>query len=137
MTFASRDAREFQNKDRMLIHGSVDHAKDHIEARLQEQLKEANLTLFLKKNIFHIVQENLNNALKHSNASQFWVTLNEKNRMLRLTFCDSGHGIRDEEMKNPESFHSIRARVAALGQSIEVEPVKDIGLSIEIGVPLD
>lgn len=66
----------------------------------------------LETNLFRIIQELINNIIKHSKASQFNVQLMEKNDIIRLIVSDNGIGFNYNRIeKNSFGLVNIRERI--------------------------
>jgi two-component system sensor histidine kinase ComP len=89
--------------------------------------------------IYRIVQELLNNATKHSKASELHFHLTKQEDRLQLVYKDDGVGMELDKL-NP-SFHnmglsSMRQRVESLNGKIEFISQKGSGLRVEIEIPI-
>jgi two-component system sensor histidine kinase ComP len=89
--------------------------------------------------IYRIVQELLNNATKHSKASELHFHLTKQEDRLQLVYKDDGVGMELDKL-NP-SFHnmglsSMRQRVESLNGKIEFFSQKGSGLRVEIEIPV-
>lgn len=97
------------NKDRLVI--QYDSWGDPIRFN-------SNFELF----IYRIVQELLNNIIKHSGASQAIVQLSHQNNLLSITVEDNGIGFDPETfLSQGMGFKSLQSRVAALNGKLELE----------------
>ena len=83
--------------------------------------------------LYRIAQELINNALKHSNASEINVQLLVDYERASLTVQDNGQGF-DLGATGVTGFglNSIRSRVAALNGIIDISSDKGRGTEIEI-----
>lgn len=74
-----------------------------------------------EKHLYYIIQELLNNAIKHSKAKEIRISLGLKNDKIYLQFTDSGKGF-DLEKTNGKGIglNNIRSRVAVLGGSFDI-----------------
>ncbi len=87
--------------------------------------------------VYRIVQELLNNAIKHANATQIIVQCSESDRRLFLTVEDDGCGFnpKDLEMKGL-GLKNIENRVALLQGSVEIESHFGQGTTVNIEIPI-
>jgi NarL family two-component system sensor histidine kinase LiaS len=115
---------------------TYDGRAEGLKASLKAEIDEDSLSPFIQKNIYRIVQELLNNTLKHSQASVLAIELSIEGNELLLSSCDNGSGLGEEEAKDLSSFQSIRGRVSALEGGISILPAESKGLSYEIRLPL-
>jgi len=64
-----------------------------IKIEFQEDgIKEEELSENIKLDIFRIVQEQLNNIVKHSKATYATITLNKQGKQIILLITDNGQG---------------------------------------------
>ncbi len=87
---------------------------------------------------FRIIQELLNNILRHANAKQVVVQLSKHDHQFIITVEDDGKGfdvanIRD---KNSAGLANIRNRLNLLKGTMEIDSALDKGTSIEINIAL-
>ena len=107
--------------------------KSELDQSIQNLDKECELTLY------RVVQELLNNASKHSLASEVKVSLRKNNDLLSLIYSDNGKGIDLTKLK--DSFKTIglfgiKERVKSIGGTIDIEsaPGKGTQMFIEIKI---
>ncbi|MCL5021357.1 MAG: PAS domain S-box protein [Bacteroidetes bacterium] len=86
---------------------------------------------------FRILQEALDNIMRHSGATEVWISLQviEPNTVLEIS--DNGKGIDTIKLKDPSSTGIIgmRERVLALGGKLEVHGNPGRGTIITVSVP--
>jgi signal transduction histidine kinase len=100
-----------------------DIARDTMEAcpvkiycKLEPSLERAMSDKF-KMNAFRIVQEQLNNILKHASASDIHITMSEKKAEFALSIADNGIGFDNTKKMNHTGIgiSNIISRAAAYG----------------------
>ena len=67
--------------------------------------------------LFRIVQEAVNNALRHSRASEVYITIVVKNAMLEISIADNGKGM-PEEINNGNGLANMKERAVKTGWNI-------------------
>jgi len=89
--------------------------------------------------IYRIVQELVNNAIKHADASEIIIQISEEESALHLVVEDNGKGFDMEtvDIKNTAGFHNIESRVQFLRGSLHIQSELNIGTSIELQIPID
>lgn len=71
--------------------------------------------------LYRVIQEMMNNAIKHSGATQFELSMKEKNGILQLSFADNGKGFDLNVVKKSNSgmqglgLKNLENRVGAAG----------------------
>lgn len=88
--------------------------------------------------IFRVVQELVQNIVKHSGAAQAMVQLSHNNGMLALTVEDSGTGFdtKREYEKDGIGLRNVEARVKMLHGKTDVRSVPGKGTSILVEIPV-
>ncbi|RNL78052.1 hypothetical protein ED312_19830 [Sinomicrobium pectinilyticum] len=84
--------------------------------------------------VYRIVQELVNNALKHAEATHILVQLQQREDMLFLTIEDNGKGFEPETAihKNGLGMSSLKARVELLEGEMEIHSGPGTGTSVSI-----
>ncbi|MBN2612217.1 MAG: sensor histidine kinase [Bacteroidales bacterium] len=83
---------------------------------------------------FRIVQELVNNALKHAGAAQIIVQMVQDDNRLSLSVQDNGKGFDKNmvEKSNTVGLHSVKSRVASLNGMIDIYSEEGKGTEISI-----
>jgi signal transduction histidine kinase len=77
---------------------------------------EPSVALGIKEMLYRVVQEAMNNIVKHAQATQVWISLMESNGGLELEVRDNGIGFDpQEEFPGHLGLHSMAERVKAVG----------------------
>jgi PAS domain S-box-containing protein len=90
-------------------------------------------------NIYRIVQESLNNVLKHSRAKKARITLERDVHEVQLRIEDDGCGFKtgkDDDGAKGLGLRNIAERVRMLGGKIKLDSQPDKGTRIEITIPI-
>lgn len=88
--------------------------------------------------MYFIINELLNNTIKHSNAKNVKLTLIETNSNLFITIKDDGKGFDSRQYHNIEGFglNQIRSRVNYMNGEMFIKSTKDEGTLVHIIVPV-
>jgi signal transduction histidine kinase len=86
--------------------------------------------------LYRIVQELVNNTLKHANATQIDITCRYREDRLQLTYADNGQGFSYEKALQGLGIGNIESRVAMLQGSIQWQAEVGKGTSVLLLVPL-
>ncbi len=73
-----------------------------------------NLSPYVKVNIYLIIQEALQNALKHSQGSKVAISISLKNNQLRLSIADNGKGLQKTVSYKGMGFKNLESRTQKL-----------------------
>ncbi|GAB3993402.1 two-component regulator propeller domain-containing protein [Spirosoma daeguense] len=89
-------------------------------------------------NLFRVVQELLQNALKHSKADSVWLQMRVENNFLRVSYRDNGEGFSPELAKRlaGNGLVNINERIKLLGGSCTFTSEPHRGTIVAINVPL-
>lgn len=82
--------------------------------------------------IYRCVQEIINNANKHSQASKINIEFNDKNAAFFVSIEDNGIGFIEKEKAESYGLRNIRSRLAEIGAELNIESNPNIGTKIEI-----
>ncbi len=85
--------------------------------------------------IFRIVQEQLNNILKHAQATEVNITLTKQQHVTSLTIKDNGKGFVPGEDKKGIGLNNIEARAKAFSGSVEIIASPGNGCTIQVNFP--
>jgi two-component system, NarL family, sensor kinase len=88
--------------------------------------------------LFRLVQEILNNIMKHSGASEIRVELYSKGGMLRLNITDNGVGFDVDDAglhKTGMGLNNFRKRAEMIGGDINIASARGKGTTISITIP--
>ncbi|MBL0882900.1 MAG: PAS domain S-box protein [Chitinophagaceae bacterium] len=103
-----------------------------------ENFHEADIHYEFKLSIYRIVQEQINNILKHSNAKEVVIEL-YRDEVIRLSVNDNGVGFDTKTKRKGIGIHNIQTRVGLYGGQINIysEPGKGCQLQIEFPITND
>lgn len=88
--------------------------------------------------IFRIVQEGINNIIKHAKATHVDVYVLDKGEEIYVLLKDDGQGFYEEQVskKNGFGLRSIRERATLLDGNLEVHSGRGKGTVIEVNIPI-
>ncbi|XZF16542.1 tetratricopeptide repeat-containing sensor histidine kinase [Chitinophagaceae bacterium MMS25-I14] len=88
----------------------------------------------LKLNVYRIIQELLNNVIKHAAATELLIELIYVNGLLKITVEDNGQGYNETARTNGLGLENINARVRQLAGNITTESVPGEGTTVYIEI---
>lgn len=95
---------------------------------------------FLLLTIYRIIQESVNNALKHSNGDRIVLDIGTKNNKCYINIKDNGKGFSVEDVLEQENMHFgisiMKERINLLHGTILFNTDKEKGTEINIEIPL-
>lgn len=118
---------EFDQTTEILIDYSLDSVDDHFSDK-------ASL------NIFRIVQESLNNVMKHSEAKALHFELKSEQKFCRIRIRDNGKGFDISENFNTADslgLKTMKERTSLLKGQLIIDSSKGEGTSVNLKIPYD
>ncbi|CAN5495279.1 hypothetical protein BH11BAC3_BH11BAC3_01020 [soil metagenome] len=112
--------------NRIKVSGSV-----NVEVDLKK-FNEENFSDKLKLTIYRIVQEQFNNILKHSQASNIKIYLGYENQQLILSITDDGHGFEKSKKTEGVGLMNIRTRAALFNGDMTIKSSPGHGCELKI-----
>jgi signal transduction histidine kinase len=112
-----------------------------ISVRVDIVGEECNLDEAMKITIFRIIQECLNNIIKHAHATQANIYLQFETRNVRINVRDNGIGFDLERIKQQRSSRpslglaGMQERAALLGGTLTVQSRPSYGTEVEAVIP--
>src|SRR5690625_3228233 len=106
----------------------------HIELQLigEEKRLESNYEVA----VFRLIQESLQNALKHAEATSVYVTLQIEPDEITIVVQDNGKGFRTDETKNSSfGLMGMKERVEMLNGHFQINSILGKGTTIKIILP--
>src|SRR5262249_34970307 len=89
--------------------------------------------------LFRVLQEALNNAIKHSGVKRIEIQLHEEPSEIHLIVSDSGRGFDVEAVNQGKGLglNSMRERVRLVNGTISIESKPMGGTTIHVRVPVE
>ena len=85
--------------------------------------------------MYRILQEQLNNVLKHADASEVLVQLERNGDTIRLTVTDNGKGFVMHRAKNGIGLMNMQTRAENLNGTFKLHSKPGQGCKVEVVVP--
>ncbi|AEV99827.1 hypothetical protein A4D02_25925 [Niastella koreensis] len=95
-------------------------------------IDEASLDYGLKLTIYRIVQEQMNNILKHAGASLINITLKEHGKKLILTLFDNGKGFDPQIRRRGIGFNNIINRADVFNGKVDIQSAPGQGCMVRV-----
>jgi two-component system sensor histidine kinase DegS len=97
----------------------------------------------VENNIFRIVQEAINNAIKYSEASRIEIVLQQTETMVMITVKDEGKGFdekllesRSVNIESGRGFFNMYERTEYINGHLEIKSIPGQGTTVTLSVPL-
>jgi len=97
---------------------------------------EPRLSKTIEIEVYRVIQEALNNILKHAQASLVVVKIQSDRNLVHVTIQDNGKGFNPIQIEKGGGlgFHNIRERIHRIGGIVRLETVPGFGTSLQIEV---
>ena len=89
----------------------------------------------IESTVFSVVQETLNNAVKHAECSRIDVQVICGESEITVMVEDNGKGFHDEEIQKGLGLKQIKTKVSNLEGQVEIDSVKNRGTIITVEIP--
>lgn len=99
-----------------------------------QKVIEVNLNPELKRNIFFIYKESLNNIIKHSEAENVELKFEIKENFILLSIRDDGKGFNNKDNFNGIGIKNIKSRAYEIGAKLNYESNPGNGTLLELVV---
>jgi len=87
-------------------------------------------------NLYRIVQEGVNNILKHSGAKNCRIVLERDVREVQLLMEDDGRGFNPDESDNGMGLKNVAERTRILGGRLQLDAAPGRGVRLKITIPI-
>jgi signal transduction histidine kinase len=115
--------------------GASIQARHGIEVHI-DLCDEPPLEVAVKESLYRVVREALHNVVKHANATQVTLRMQNTDHQLRIDVEDNGVGFRTEQnFPGHLGLHSMRERMMALGGHIKIESGSGQGTRLSLLLP--
>ena len=124
-------------------------ARSGIECNLESNVADRDLPSVVAENSYRLVQESLNNVLKHANATHVNVAINltqmngERDQKLSIVVQDDGSGVpatpsrETIDGKSGLGILGMQERVDLLGGKLKIESAQSLGTSVHAVIPIN
>lgn len=106
----------------------------HIDCRL---IDENNVSNKLKLTIFRIIQEQLNNVIKHANAQKVIISITETGKHIELNIKDNGIGFNTELKRKGVGLRNISSRAQVNKGIVSVNSEPGAGCEVIVIFPVE
>jgi signal transduction histidine kinase len=119
------------------LHGFIAEAARDSEVRFHTKIAEVALPAPIALLIYHIAREGTMNALKHADATNMWVTVQQDSENIQLVLRDDGKGF-DADAPGPEGHFGLammRERARVGGGTFELQSTPGAGTTVTVRFP--
>lgn len=102
----------------------------------EDGIHEGEIDEKLQLTIYRIIQEQVTNILKHSEATNANIKLGKEKKDIVLTIADNGKGDTSNNVKKGVGIINIKSRVALCNGKVTVETAPGKGYELKVVMPL-
>jgi signal transduction histidine kinase len=106
------------------------------ELDVDEYINWQSINKKIKVNLYRIIQEALQNVIKHASAKNVNVAFLLSNEDLEIIITDDGVGFDLKQSKKGIGIKNIRSRVKKINGSLEIHTKRNEGVTIQIQIPI-
>jgi len=103
---------------------------------IDENLPDIPCGLGVRRNLLLGVKEALNNALRHSGATEIELIIERRNRLLRIVVRDNGAGFDPKTIRPGEGLRNLELRAREAGGQLSLRSNPGGGTVVEFMIPL-
>jgi len=105
-----------------------------IQIICESNIKTTNINSKFETSIYRIIQEAVNNAIKHANASKIIIKMNDDKENFNLSVIDNGIGFSSEknEEKKGNGLNNMKDRAIVLGGEFEIKGQSGKGTEVNL-----
>jgi signal transduction histidine kinase len=109
--------------------------KIFVKLKMASNLEQV-LSPYNKLMVYRILQEALNNAMKHSNASNVLIHIKKKEKNIDIIVKDNGIGFNIATVKKGMGLKNIQNRVYLVNGHLKIDSAPGNGCTLDIQIPL-
>ena len=99
-----------------------------------ELLENIILSLEIKQNVYLIIKEAINNALKYSECNNIDFEVNTKGNKLCIEIRDNGKGFEEENLHKGNGLYNIKKRAEKIEANLKIDSTINVGTKIKVEV---
>lgn len=97
---------------------------------------ERRMDAILRRELYLILKESVNNAARHSAATEVRIALKAQGRRIRLVVADNGRGFDPNRTHDGNGLSSLRVRAARVSASLTIESSPGAGSVVTVDAPV-
>jgi signal transduction histidine kinase len=109
-----------------------DQLKVHTAIHGLEQFQNSQISIF----IFRILQELVNNTIKHANATTLTIYITKNEDAINIMVEDDGKGFEMEQLTNGIGLKNLRKEVILMDGNCDIDSNPERGTTINIDIPI-
>jgi ligand-binding sensor domain-containing protein/two-component sensor histidine kinase len=105
-----------------------------VHFKTDERYFDQTISMDIRRELFLIFKEALNNAAKHSACKNVWINFDAAGRSISLTIRDDGEGFDTSLPPQSNGLSNMRLRAEKLGGQLEVQSSAGSGTTVSVNI---
>lgn len=126
--------------DKRLRNYALKAIEDKLEVSIHFSLSNPAITISSMQaiNLFRVIQEAIQNILKHARATQINIRCEQTEEKISLTINDNGIGIAEDRTKTTDSYglQNMQSRINEINGELRITSIASSGTTINIELPI-
>jgi hypothetical protein len=101
----------------------------------KELLALFNLSMELRRNVYLMFKEIINNIIKHANADTVHISMTEENGLIQLRISDNGKGFEWNKINDGNGLKNLHRRAADCHMNLDIQSNINQGTTITVYIP--
>lgn len=97
---------------------------------IEESIRLYSPSMQVRKNVYMLMKEAINNAVKYSGGNNIFLSLHSKGLQVTMVIRDDGRGFDIKKEHEGNGLNNMRTRAADLGANFTIDSKKDQGTNI-------
>jgi PAS domain S-box-containing protein len=102
---------------------------------LRHNREQSNLPMDMKLAVYRILQEQLNNVVRHAKATKVLVSLNQQAGSLTVTIKDNGQGFDPSQQREGIGINNMISRAKVFDGKVAINSAPGKGCMVQISIP--
>ena len=123
------DIQERTKELAAMVHDATD---DRIRVKIKSEASDVVFNSFIGMNLFRIVQECVNNAVKHSSTTEINIEFSESTDAVSVAIADAGEGFNPQEKSLGNGLRIMKSRAEKSGIDLKLESAVGQGTTVTL-----
>ncbi|HEX6426672.1 MAG TPA: two-component regulator propeller domain-containing protein [Niastella sp.] len=121
---------------RQFVAQTLEASNIDVQIRFDEQLETLILPMEMRRNLYLIFKEAINNITKYAKAGQVLIVLEKRDNQLLLLIKDNGKGFHQNQVTKGNGLKNIQQRAAEINATVTIESVPGKGTTLQLQAPV-
>ena len=111
-------------------------SKLKVNLNIGDEIAGIKFQMDVRRNVFLIIKEAINNILKHANATIITIGIYAEQKKLYIQISDNGNGFDAQHHSDGNGLENMKARAENVGGKFALTSVHGKGTDISIVIPM-